>query len=311
MFDRSVHHQVEKQFSRRLQFHMVVEGLIVGIAAGATITLYRLALAAAETSLRQFVGNAAGNVVLMLVWALCLSAMLLMVILLVSWEPDAAGSGIPQTQAEIMGRVHQNWWRVIVAKFSAGTITALAGLSLGREGPSVQLGAMAGKGVAQALRREDNEERICVSCGAAAGMSAAFHAPLTGVMFALEEMHRSFNAPLIIAVMCSCVASDFLVSQVLGMSPVLELSLSGLIPLSSYLLVILLGILAGIFGAFHNTGMFLVKSLFDRLGSTHKALKLAVAFMLSGIVAFIFLCCRVVATPLLNCLSIRIPSHCL
>ena len=63
----------------------------------------------------------------------------------------------------------------------------LGGLALGREGPSIQLGAMAGKGVSQGLDRGKTEEKFLLTCGASAGLSAAFHAPLAGVMFSLEE----------------------------------------------------------------------------------------------------------------------------
>ena len=93
------------------------------------------------------------------------------------------------------------WHRVIAAKFAEGALCAFGGLSLGREGPAVQLGGMSGKAVSKMLRNGRGEERLLVTCGAAAGMSAAFHAPLTGVLFALEEIHKEFSAPLIISVM--------------------------------------------------------------------------------------------------------------
>ncbi len=92
----------------------------------------------------------------------------------------------------------------------------------------MQLGGMSGKArLARARAQEGRGAAAHHLRGAAAGMSAAFHAPLTGVLFALEEIHKEFTAPLIISVMCSAVVSDFLVSQVLGVSPVVSLSCRG------------------------------------------------------------------------------------
>ena len=64
----------------------------------------------------------------------------------------------------------------------------LGGLALGREGPSIQLGAMVGKGVSKGMERGVTEEKYLLTCGASAGLAAAFHAPLAGVMFSLEDV---------------------------------------------------------------------------------------------------------------------------
>ena len=76
-----------------------------------------------------------------------------------------------------------------------------AGLSLGREGPSIQLGAMTGKGISKMLDRGKTEEKFLLTCGASAGLSAAFHAPLAGVMFSLEEIHKNFSVSVLVSVM--------------------------------------------------------------------------------------------------------------
>ena len=279
---------VALRFSRRFQVNLVWEGALVGLVGGALVTLYRLALSGAEGLLRSATTAAAGNPVLIALWFVALAAMLLVVSKAASWEPATSGSGIPQIDAEVEGRFDAPWLRVIPAKFLEGTIGALAGLSLGREGPSVQLGGMSGKAVSRALGRKRGEERLLVTCGAAAGMSAAFHAPFTGVLFALEEIHREFSGPLIISVMCSAVTSDFLVSQVLGVEPVVSLAFAQNLPHPHYLLVIALGILCGLLGAIHNRGMFLCQDLFDRLSKWPLAARLAIPFALAGIAAFVW-----------------------
>ena len=80
-----------------------------------------------------------------------------------------------------------NWLRVILAKFIGGVLAIGAGLSLGREGPSVQLGAAIGQGISRMLGRLRIEEKYLITSGASAGLAAAFNAPLAGVTFALGE----------------------------------------------------------------------------------------------------------------------------
>ncbi|HJF46112.1 ClC family H(+)/Cl(-) exchange transporter [Thermophilibacter provencensis] len=278
--------EIVRRLSRRFQVALVLEGLLVGVVAGGVVTLYRLVLSGAERVLRLATGVAAGNPMLMAAWFAVLAVLLACVSALIVWEPATSGSGIPQIDAEVVDRMDAPWRRVIPAKFAEGTMLALAGLSLGREGPSVQLGGMSGKAVSRALRRRRGEERLLVTCGAAAGMSAAFHAPLTGVLFALEEIHKEFTAPLIISVMCSSVASDYLVSQAIGVSPVISLVLGADLPHASYALVVVLGLLAGILGALHNRGMFACQDLFGKVHSRLPLARLAVPFALAGIVAF-------------------------
>lgn len=87
------------------------------------------------------------------------------------------------------------WLRILWVKILAGAIGIGAGLSLGREGPSIQIGAVAGQGLSRMLGRTRMEERYLITSGASAGLAAAFNAPLAGMMFALEELHRNFPAP--------------------------------------------------------------------------------------------------------------------
>lgn len=277
-----------RRLSRRFQVFLVGEGALVGLMGGGVVTLYRLALSLAERGLRTITGEFAGKALLMAAWFAILAVILLVVSKLMLWEPYTQGSGIPQTDAEVIGRIDMPWSRVMAAKFAEGTLCAFAGLSLGREGPSVQLGGMSGKAVSKLLKRDRGEERLLVTCGAAAGMSAAFHAPLTGVLFALEEIHKQFSAPLIISVMASSVVSDFLVSQVLGVQPVLRLSFARDLPHIDYPIVVVLGICCGVAGALHNQGMFFCSELYDKIKKHLPYARLAIPFALAGVMAFTF-----------------------
>ena len=130
---------VGRHLSRRFQVNLVGEGALAGLLGGGVVTLYRLALSLAEKGLRSITGEFAGHAILMAAWFAILAVILVVVSKLLLWEPYTQGSGIPQTDAEVIGRMDMPWHRVIAAKFAEGTLCAFAGLSLGREGPSVQL----------------------------------------------------------------------------------------------------------------------------------------------------------------------------
>ena len=132
-----------------------------------------------------------GNPVKIAVWFVILAIIGYLITLLVKWEPQGGGSGIPQVNGEIKGHINPSWWRVILVKLIGGTACVFSGLSLGREGPSVQLGGMAAKGIARLTKADKTTELRMISCGAGAGMAAAFNAPLAGTMFVLEEIHHT------------------------------------------------------------------------------------------------------------------------
>ena len=216
---------VSRRLSRRFQVTLVGEGALVGIVAGAIVTLYRLALSHAEGLLRLLTGEAAGGALLTLGW--------LVLLLLACWSSPHSQGGSPLPPAPASHRSTPRSWGASTRRGRASSprSSSRGPCSPSRVSPSAERGprsssGMSGKAVSRMLGRRRGEERLLVTCGAAAGMSAAFHAPLTGVLFALEEIHKEFQRSLIISVMSSAVAADFLVSQVLGLEPVVASSFS-------------------------------------------------------------------------------------
>lgn len=108
-------------------------------------------------------------------------------------EKDIKGSGIPQVEAELKGLMSLNWWGVLWKKYVLGMLAIASGLMLGREGPSIQLGAVGGKGIAKWLKSSPVEERSLIASGAAAGLAAAFNAPIAGLLFVVEEVYHHFS----------------------------------------------------------------------------------------------------------------------
>ena len=131
---------------------LVFDGILVGIFAGCISVIYRLLLNNAEKLLFAIIAFTKTRPFWIAVWFIALIIMGLIVGWIMSWEGMASGSGIPQVQGEMKGYLNQNWYRVLCSKIIGGTLCILGGLSLGREGPSVQLGAMSAKGLSKITR---------------------------------------------------------------------------------------------------------------------------------------------------------------
>lgn len=273
--------------ARRIPVMLITEGLCVGLIGGFIVLLYRVALTFAGNWLIKILSHIKGNPFRCAVWFLILMALAWIVGRLVKWEPMISGSGIPQVEGEVSGRLSQNWKRVLPAKFAGGFLCMLGGLSLGREGPSIQLGAMAGQGISRALGRGKREEKFLMTCGASAGLSAAFHAPLAGMMFAVEEIHKTFSIPILLPVMTASVTADYIASHILGLDPVFHFQITEYLPQNYYWLLILLGILVGVSGVFYNWGMLKAQELYRKIPLLKETGRLLIAFLTAGVLGLV------------------------
>ena len=273
--------------ARRIPVMLITEGLCVGLIGGFIVLLYRVALTFAGNWLIKILSYIKGNPFRCAVWFLILMALAWIVGRLVKWEPMISGSGIPQVEGEVSGRPSQNWKRVLPAKFAGGFLCMLGGLSLGREGPSIQLGAMAGQGISRALGRGKREEKFLMTCGASAGLSAAFHAPLAGMMFAVEEIHKTFSIPILLPVMTASVTADYIASHILGLDPVFHFQITEYLPQNYYWLLILLGILVGVSGVFYNWGMLKAQELYRKIPFLKETGRLLIAFLTAGVLGLV------------------------
>lgn len=220
--------------AERFKTILTAEGFLVGAVAGLVVLLYRVILEYAGKGMNKVLEYARQEPFAAVLWFVALFVIACIVGKLVKYEPMISGSGIPQVEGEMMGKLNQVWQRVLPAKFLGGFLSLFAGLSLGREGPSIQIGAMTGKAVSQTLDRGKTEEKYLITCGASAGLAAAFHAPLAGVMFSLEEIHKNFSVSVLISVMTASITADYISSQFMGFQPVFQFDVGTEMPPQYY-----------------------------------------------------------------------------
>ena len=266
---------------------LTAEGFVVGIAAGLVVLLYRVLLEYAGRGMELVLEYARRYPVLAGTWFFVLFAIACIVGKLVKYEPMISGSGIPQVEGEMMGKLDQVWWKVLPAKFLGGFLSLFSGLSLGREGPSIQIGAMVGKAVSKALKREKTEERYLLTCGASAGLAAAFHAPLAGVMFSLEEIHKNFSVSVLVSVMTASITADYISSEFLGFTSVFQFDIGTEIAPQYYGHIVILGILLGIMGAFYNKMTMWVQGLYFKAKGLNETTRLLIPFLLAGVLGLV------------------------
>jgi CIC family chloride channel protein len=187
----------------------VVAAALVGVLTGLSAASFRLLLEQAarlRTSLAAWAHGSSWGVVIVVV--ACTAATTVAAALVHRVEPHAEGSGIPRVEAIAEGRTGPGRFRVLPVKYIGGLLAIGAGLALGREGPSVQMGGTAAVIVATLTRRNPTDLRILVAGGAAAGLATAFNAPIAGGVFVLEELIKRFDPRTTVATLVAS-ASGF------------------------------------------------------------------------------------------------------
>jgi chloride channel protein, CIC family len=166
--------------------------------------------------------------------------------LLSRYFPYARGSGIPQTKAALFAREGYIRVRTVIGKFFCCSVSLASGIALGREGPSVQVGA----GIASVLGRRVGlgPERVkaLIPVGASAAVAAAFNTPIAGVLFALEEIVGDMNAPVLGSVVLSSATAWMVLHLLLGDEPLFHVPAYELVHGIEFVVYAVLGIFGGL-----------------------------------------------------------------
>ena len=201
-----------------------------------------------------------------------------------------AGSGIPQLKGILAGyfKHRPGWMQTLLLKFAGGVVAIAGGLSLGREGPSIQLGALVAEGVGNRIGKSRIDRKILIASGASAGLAAAFNAPLAGVVFALEEVFKYFSPRILLSTMTAAVAADFISKETFGIEPIFHFAVVGDIPLKAYWLLLLLGVFTGAAGAFYNRSLQTIQELYGKIKQRSSWGAMMVPFVFAGIAGVFF-----------------------
>lgn len=174
--------------------------------------------------------------------------------------PEAAGSGVQEIEGAMEGLRKVRWRRVLPVKFVGGVLALSSGLVAGREGPTIHMGASIAQAIAERLKLSEAELRGLLAAGAAAGLAAAFNAPLAAILFVIEETRKQFRYTFrsYTAVIIASAASAIGMEMVGGTAPQLKLD-NAEMPLSLLPAFLVLGVVLGGLGlVFNSTLVFLL-----------------------------------------------------
>lgn len=264
---------------------IVIQAVLVGLISGLFIILFKLAI----TNLFDFIQNFLTQFTLLqkLIIFPCITTFggLISGLLVFKIAPETRGSGIPYVKMTLARMGNMTRIRSIIVKFLAGIAGIGTGLSLGREGPSVQLGAGAGALVGKIFKMKGTDQDKLIASGAGAAIGATFNAPIAGAIFVLEELVNKFSASLLFPVIVATVSAATLARYYFGSNPsfTIPTAAEGSM-LQNIPVCIILGFIAGILGVAFAKIIYKNNELFDNMKKIPQWAKPAIAGFAIGII---------------------------
>jgi CIC family chloride channel protein len=255
--------------------------VVIGIIAGLGAVLFALSIEAARHFL---IGTDAPW------WRVALAPCLASAvsgILLSRFFPDARGSGIPQTKVAFHAQDGVMHPRVALGKFLTAVPVIGAGHSMGREGPSVQIGAAAASWAGQWLRLPRERLRDLIPVGASAALAAAFNTPVAAVLFSLEEIIADMNAPLIGSTVVAAVSAVVVERAILGNEPLFHVPQYRLMHPGELLAYVALGVIGGIASVAFCKGLLGARAAFQRMPARSRMWQPAIGGLMIGAILLV------------------------
>ncbi len=262
--------------------------LVVGVAAGFAGALFEVSLNYGNDLRDKLVhwSHAEGLFGLLLVVAICAGATAIAAWLVRRIAPHASGSGIPHTEAVLEGELHPAPFRLIPVKFVGGILAIGAGLALGREGPSIQIGASLAHLVGKIFRRNWDDCRVLIAAGAGAGLATAFNSPIAGAVFVLEELVRRFETRIAVAALGASATAMVVARFFLGNAPEFHVTPLPYPSAATELLFLVLGVIAGVVGVAYNKALLGAIDAAERLHRWPVELRAAIVGAGVGLLAW-------------------------
>lgn len=267
------------------------EGAAIGLCVGVTISAFRLVHDWGFPLLLEWFASAGEHWWVVPLWGLALVAVARVLGGLVRAVPLISGSGIPQTELVVTGRLHLSrldWLKVLGAKFTGSTLSSMGGLSLGREGPCIQMGAAVASLVSALWEHFSFAGHAHVAAGAAAGMAAAFGAPWAGLLFVFEEMNSRFTRGGFLLTLAAAMSAQAVAQYGFGFGQIFPFQDFREPDWTRIWTVAALGVLLGGLGVAYNKALLLIKNGEARFSPLPQRWRILPQLMAAWILAFAY-----------------------
>ena len=262
--------------------------LLAGAASGLLGAVFRLLLDQADRLRDTLIAWAHGETLMgfLLVTAICTAATAVAAWLVRCFSPQAEGSGIPHVEAVMRGELPQAPYRLIPVKFLGGLLAIGSGLALGREGPSVQMGAGTAHLLGKLFRRNEDDCKTLLAAGAGAGLATAFNAPIAGAAFVLEELVRRFDTRVTIATLGASAGAIAVARVLLGDAPDFHVQPLPYPGFGTVAVHLALGVVAGFLGVVYNRVLLATLAAMEHLRRWPVELRAALIGAAVGVTAW-------------------------
>ena len=264
---------------------IILQAILVGLISGLLVVLFKVCINKLFALIQNYISQFDLIHKLFIFPIITTFGGLISGILVYKFAPETKGSGIPFVKMVMARMGNITRVRSIVVKFIAGVAGIGTGLSLGREGPSVQLGAGAGALVGKMFKMRGTDQGKLIASGAGSAIGATFNAPIAGTIFVLEELVNKFSASLLFPVLVATVTASSVARHFLGNNPSFtipyithDLSFEGIS------VCIILGIVAGFLGVAFAKIIYKNNEFFEKMDKIPNWLKPAIAGFGIGVI---------------------------
>lgn len=264
---------------------IILQAVMVGLISGLLVVFFKVSINKLFEFIQNFISQFDLSHKLLIFPLITTLGGLISGVLVFKFAPETKGSGIPFVKMVMARMGNITRIRTIVVKFLAGVAGIGTGLSLGREGPSVQLGAGAGALVGKIFKMKGTDQGKLIAAGAGSAIGATFNAPIAGTIFVLEELVNKFSASLLFPVLVATVTASSVARHFLGNNPSFtipyithDLSFEGIS------VCIILGIVAGFLGVAFAKIIYKNNEFFEKMDKIPNWLKPAIAGFGIGVI---------------------------
>lgn len=285
---KRIFRQTEYFLQEIVRSKIIVQAILVGLISGMLVVGFKVSINSLFLTIQKFLSAFPTWQKALIFPLITTLGGLISGILVYKFAPETKGSGIPYVKMTMARMGNMTRIRSIVVKFFAGVAGIGTGLSLGREGPSVQLGAGAGALVGRLFKMSGTNQDKLIAAGAGSAIGATFNAPIAGTIFVLEELVQKFTPALLFPVLVATVSAASLARHFLGSNPSFDLpKLQGGITVENIPVCIILGIVAGLLGVLFSKIIFFNNKLFDKMSKIPNYVKPAIAGLAVGLIGLV------------------------
>ncbi|WP_297949557.1 ClC family H(+)/Cl(-) exchange transporter [uncultured Lactobacillus sp.] len=268
-----------KPFSSNIT-KLLIQAIAVGLVTGLIVSVFRWIIDQTMQLLYHIYPQMAAKPILILPYIILMVVITIVLGKIIApYLDQVIGSGVPQIEAVLLDENKMPWWSILWRKFIGGLLAICPGLMLGREGPCIEMGAMVGQGLAETAFKRENI-RTLQECGVAAGLAAAFSAPIAGALFLVEEITFSFKPKNVVAVLAATFSADFVTILFFGNRPCLYLPVNGYLPVKAYWTLPIIGIFLGLLAYLYQYTLLNLKPWFSKIKKLPAAYHSIIPFIL-------------------------------